>query len=270
MDIQWYPGHMAKARREILLNLKLVDLVIELTDARVPKSSRNPDIPEIHGKPYVLVATKTDLADPKRTKAWVDFWRTNREKVVLLDVLTGKGFRELEREIKIITPSLKRTPRALIVGIPNVGKSSLINKLAGKSSTKVGAKPGITRGKQWIKAAGLQLLDTPGILWPKFADQETAYKLASVSAIRDDISDWEELAEWLLKTLVKHYWIPLSQRYKLTSPEADLLALIGSKRGCLRAGGIIDRRQAAQVVLQDFRSGRLGRISLEVPNGEDE
>ncbi len=270
MDIQWYPGHMTKARRQILADLKLVDIVIELIDARVPQSSRNPDIPEIHRKPYVIAATKIDLADAVRTKVWMDFWREKQEKVVLVNILAGQGIGALNREIHNSLPNLPRIPRALIVGIPNVGKSSLINRLSGKSGAKTGAKPGVTRGKQWIKSSHFQFLDTPGILWPKFDSQEVARKLATIAAIKDDIVDWEENAVWLLNFLRINYCGCIKARYNLSEDHEDTLAEIGRRRGCLQAGGIVDKRQAAHILLQDFRSGRLGPITLELPERKGE
>lgn len=271
MTIQWYPGHMAKARRQIRESLKLIDLVIELTDARIPQSARNPDIPEIHNKPYLLAVTKSDLADPERTRIWLEYWREQREKVVLLDLLSGRGIQKLRTEVRRSLPHLKRNPRVLVVGIPNVGKSSLINRLTGKSGTRVGAKPGVTRGKQWINARGLQLLDTPGILWPKFDDQEAAKKLAVTAAIRDEILDLEEITYWLLDYLQKNYPDLLMERYQLDGIADDLETIfdqIGRKRGCLRSQGEIDRLQTAQLVLKDFRSGLIGPITLELPKKE--
>lgn len=271
MDIQWYPGHMAKARRQIKENLKLIDLVVELTDARVPQSARNPDIPEIHHKPYILAVTKTDLADPARTEVWRQFWQKNQEGAVLLDLASGKGVEKLRTEIKKSLPALRRPPRVLVVGIPNVGKSSLINRLTGRSGTKVGAKPGVTRGKQWINAKGLQLLDTPGILWPKFEDQETAKKLAATAAIRDEVVNIEEVTYWLLNYLREHYPELLVKRYSLDlgiNNTLELFEQIGRQRGCLRAQGEIDYLQTAQAVLKDFRSGLIGPVTLELPEKE--
>lgn len=269
MSIQWYPGHMVKARRQIQADLKLIDVVVELADARIPEGSRNPDLTDIHNKPTVLAISKTDLADPDCTKVWIDFWRNKQDRVVALDINSGQGISQLKREIRNSLPDMRRIPRVLVVGVPNVGKSSLINRLAGRGSAKTGAKPGVTRGKQWINADGFRLLDTPGILWPKFDDQENAKKLAVISAIKDEILNTEELAHWLLGYLKEHYWKQLSERYKLTEDSDDILKEVGKSRGCLLPGGVINTEQAASVVLTDFRTGKLGRISLEWPEGKD-
>jgi len=271
MGIQWFPGHMAKARRQIKESLALIDIVIELTDARVPQSARNPDIPEIHSKPYILAVTKCDLADPDKTRVWADYWRTKNERAVLLELSKGRGIEYLRSEIKRSLPQIRRTPRALVVGIPNVGKSTLINRLAGKKSAKVGARPGVTRGKQWINAHGIQLLDTPGILWPKFTDQETAIKLAAVAAIRDEVFNWEEIALWLISYLAHEYPSLLAKRYDLVAIDQEpvvILDHIGRKRGCLRTKNEVDYQQAAQILLTDFRQGLIGPITLELPMKE--
>ncbi len=273
MNIQWYPGHMAKAKRQIQENLKLIDIVVELIDARIPMSSQNPDISEIYGKPRIKAATKWDLADPEITKLWQNYWQRKGEVVVLLDLLCGNGIGQLRNEIQKSLPKIKRLPRILVVGIPNVGKSTLINRLAGKGRTKVGARPGVTKGKQWILAGGLQLLDTPGVLWPKIEAKETAYKLAAVASIRDEVYDVELLAYWLLDFLVEKYPECLVGRYGLNSSPhnesvENIMNFIGQRRGCLRAGGLIDLPKTAQVILKDFRLGLIGPISLELPEVE--
>jgi ribosome biogenesis GTPase A len=273
MSIQWYPGHMAKARREILENLKHIDVVVELTDARIPASARNPDIPEIHRKPHILAVAKCDLADPACTEIWCQYWRQQREKVVLLDLINGKGINVLRKEITKYLTKQKREPRVLVVGIPNVGKSTLINRLAGRSSAKVGARPGITRGKQWINAGGFRLLDTPGLLWPKLEDQEAAKRLAVVAAIKDELFDAEEITYWLLEFLQDNYPKLLAKRYGLEDPAVEtgeVFASIGYRRGCLAAGGDIDRLQTAQVILKDFRQGLIGPITLELPQRNEQ
>lgn len=269
MNIQWYPGHMTKARREIQENLKLVDIVIELTDARIPESSRNPDIAEIHSKPYILGVTKTDLADPNHTQSWMKYWKNNQENIVLLDLISGKGIQRLRKEILSIVPPMRRTPRALIVGIPNVGKSSLINRLSGKGGTRVGAKPGVTRGKQWVNARGIQLLDTPGILWPKIENQDVAKKLVAVASIKDEIIDLEQIATWLINFLIDYYPELLQVRYKLAQFSDDVLGDIGKKRGCLMSGGNVDRKKAANILLKEFRTGLIGAITLDIPKRMD-
>lgn len=270
MNIQWYPGHMTKAKRQIVENLKLVDVIIELADSRIPRSSRNPEIDEIRQKPRILVFTKGDLADPEITRLWVDFWRVRGEEPLVVDVLKGKGIDGISQAVIKAASSKRTVPRALVVGIPNVGKSSLINRLAGRTSAKVGAKPGVTRGKQWIKAGSFQLLDTPGLLWPRFDDQEVARRLAVVSSIRDEILDSEELGFWLLEYLKENYINNLRDRYKLDRLDGNLLEEIGKKRGCLGPGGVVRTERAAKVVIDDFRSGRLGRVSLETPDNGGE
>lgn len=271
MNIQWYPGHMHKTKRQIQENLRLVDVVIEVTDARIPQSGRNPDIKEIHNKPYILAITKVDLADPKRTDMWQNFYRQHHEKFVLLNLLSGQGINQIKRELQVYVSGIKRKPRILIVGIPNVGKSSLINRLAKKKHAKVGAKPGITRGKQWINAGSFQILDTPGILWPKFDDQVTAKKLVAVAAIKDEIIDSEEVAYWLLSFLAINYPHLLYSRYGISNNAIDaayLMETIGTKRGCLGANNVIDVSKTAHLVLKDFRTGLIGRITLERPHKE--
>ncbi len=265
MDIQWYPGHMAKAKREILDHLQQVDMVVELADARAPVSTRNPDLQAINAKPVLIALTKEDLADPSVTEQWLAFWRTEAVSAVVLDLQQSKGVGHLIQAMQTLAPKKRRLPRALIVGIPNVGKSTLINRLAGRSSAKTGAKPGVTRGRQWIKAKNIQLLDTPGVLWPKFDDQEAARRLALIAAIRDDIFDWEETALWLVNYLEKHYPDILPQRYQTVTKGLQWLDEIGRRRGCLRSGGVVDTELAAKALLQDFRTGKLGRISLERP-----
>ncbi len=266
MDIQWYPGHMVKAKREIIQYLQQVDMVVELADARAPASTRNPDLQEINRKPVLIALTKDDLADPDVTQQWLAFWRSRDISAVVLDLQHNRGVSTLLQAIQTLAPPKRRLPRALVVGIPNVGKSTLINRFAGRSSAKTGAKPGVTRGRQWIKAKTVQLLDTPGVLWPKFANQDAAQRLALLAAIRDDIFDWEETALWLLNHLEECYPDVLSQRYQATSHGVDWLDEIGRRRGCLRSGGIVDTELAAKALLQDFRTGKLGRISLESPS----
>lgn len=283
MNIQWYPGHMAKTRRLIQENLKLIDMVIELVDARLPLSSRNPDIDTLLGnKPRLLVINKSDLADPVVNDQWIQWFNEKGQKVILADSVTGRGLHQISaftREIlkeKIEREKRKgivnRSIKLMVVGIPNVGKSSFINKFAGKASTKTGDRPGVTKGKQWIRLKnGYELLDTPGILWPKFEDPEVGKKLAYTGAIKDEIiDDPEALTCMLLEFLRDNYPSNLKERYKLTDIRDlqgyELLYKIGRKRGCMVSGGEIDTLRAANIILDEFRGAKIGAISLETPH----
>ncbi len=267
MTIQWYPGHMTKAKRMIEDSLKLVDGVLEVVDARVPCSSRNPELLELTAKPRVMVLTKTDLADPKRTQEWVEYWQSRGEKVAPVNLLQGTGVGKLRGLVRRTFASLRREPRLMVVGIPNVGKSALINALTRKRAAQVGARPGVTRGKQWLSGEGMLLLDSPGVLWPKFGDQETARRLAAVGAIRDEVLDQAALASWLLSWLREHYPQGVLDRFgALELPGA--LEEIGRRRGCLLPGGEVDVHQAAAVVLKDFRIGKLGAVTLDLSPSE--
>lgn len=279
--INWYPGHMAKTRRLIDENLKLIDVVVEILDARVPVSSRNPDFDTLFAsKPRVVVMNKFDLADERATAAWEKWYRDNGARVLLTNSLNGKGVDRLAGEVKLaIADKLARDAargvtkavRLMVVGIPNVGKSSLINRLAGRASAKTGDRPGVTRGKQWIRLKnGMELLDTPGILWPKFEDQRTGMHLAFIGSIRDEIMDVETLACHLLEYLRDHYAPLLVQRYKLDGDISalegyELLEYIGKKRGFVVSGGEIDTYRAANVILDEFRAAKIGRVTLEWP-----
>ena len=277
-SLQWYPGHMRKAERLVKENLKLVDVVIELLDARIPMSSANPVLREIvGGKPRVIVLNKADLADEAATRAWVNCFATQGITAVPVDAVKGRGVKELVQAIakcakpktdKLVQHGAKaRAARCMILGIPNVGKSSLINRLSGGSKTKVENRPGVTRAKQWIRlGAQLELLDMPGILWPKFEDQQAALHLAFTGAINDNVYDVASVVLLLLDTLRRAYPSALIERYRLEGALPSGIALleeIGRKRGCLRAGGKIDYEKAEQIVLADFRSGRLGRVTLD-------
>lgn len=262
MTIQWYPGHMTKAKRMIQEELKLVDGVIEVVDARLPLSSRNPDLQSLTTKPRIMVLTKTDLADPQKTREWIEYWQGQELRALGTDLLQGQGLGEIRQAVAQTFPNLKRVPRLVVLGIPNVGKSTLINALTRRKGAKVGARPGVTRGKQWLSAPGILLLDSPGILWPKFEDQEVAKRLALVASIRDEIFDQGEIAHWLLKFLAHEYPAVLQERYGDLESE-DPLEAIGRKRGCLLRGGVVDLNQAAAVVLKDFRTGKLGAITLD-------
>lgn len=283
MDIQWFPGHMAKTRRQIKEDLKLVDVVIEVLDARIPFSSRNPDINVITGgKPRLIVLNKADLADPVLTGTWEGFFLKTGASAAAVDSLSGRGVRLVPGLVQHLTAekmaslaSSGRRPRparCMVVGIPNVGKSFFINKLAGRSVTKTEDRPGITRGRQWIRVGGsLDLMDTPGVLWPKFEDAEVAFRLAATGAIKEDIYDLNTVAGKLLKWLAENYPHTLRERYNLPEelPEEpeEMLRAVGARRGFLKPGGNVDTLKAAQVVLKEFRGGKLGRLTLEAPEG---
>ncbi len=279
--LNWFPGHMVKARRIITENLALVDVVIELLDARIPYSSANPMLAEIiKDKPRVVALNKADLADTAATKAWVEYFEKQGIPAVAVDAVTGKGTRRLvalvEDKARAKTEKLvkhganARAARVMILGIPNVGKSSLINRLAGAAKAKAADKPGVTRSKQWIKIGkNLDLLDTPGILWPKFEDMTVGLKLAFTGAINDEAFDIEKVTEVFLDTMLRAYPERLRERYKLDGELPDnpheLLELIGRKRGCLLKGGIIDTEKARRIILNEFRGGKLGLVSLDYP-----
>lgn len=280
MNIQWYPGHMTKTRRQIEADLKLVDAVCEIVDARIPISSRNPDIDAICGaKPRILVLNRMDLADPEATKRWEAYFKSKGMAVIATDCKTKKGIsgftpaarascaERIERDAK---RGMSRALKVMVVGIPNVGKSTLINQISGRKGAKAENRPGVTRGKQWVSVdAGLQLLDTPGILWPKFEDPEVGMKLAYTGAVKEGVIDIEELACRLLELLHKYYPQALLERYKLEVPEKtpgwELLEIAGRKRGYLVSGGEVNTERMARMLLDEFRSGKLGRFTLEMP-----
>ena len=279
-SLQWYPGHMRKAERLVRENLKLVDVVIELLDARIPMSSANPVLREIvAGKPRLVVLNKSDLAEPAATRAWVQYFASQDIVAVPVDAVKGSGTKELVQAIqKLAAPRTEklakhgvkpRAPRCMILGIPNVGKSSLINRLSGGARTKVENRPGVTRAKQWIRiGAQLELLDMPGILWPKFEDAHAALRLAFTGAISDTVYDVGGVVLQLLRVLHADNPATLRDRYGLVEnlPEGvERLEEIGRRRGCLVRGGRIDYEKAEQIVLTDFRSGRLGRVTLDAP-----
>lgn len=277
--IHWYPGHMVKARKLVKENLKLVDVVVELLDARIPLSSRNPVIDEILGeKPRILVLNKSDLADASQTDRWKHHFSAEQGyPCIAIDSHQGKGInvlittaQEQAEEIirKLVAKGRRPRPvRMMMVGIPNVGKSSLINKLAGKGSTKTGDRPGLTRGKQWIRVGkGLELLDTPGILWPKFEDPEVGFKLAITGAIKDEIINIEQVTIKLIHLLSQIAPQNLMDRYKLEELDQDAyenLRKIGAKRGCLVSGGNVDTLKTAAIVLSEFRAGKMGLFTLD-------
>lgn len=279
--IQWYPGHMKKARELVEENLKLVNVVVELLDARIPAASANPMLREIIGdKPRVVALNKKDLADEKMTKRWLEHFRDEKLPAVALDSVTGKGMRELlsliEKAAKYRTEKLvskgvaARKARVMVLGIPNVGKSSLINRLAGAAKAKTADKPGVTRAKQWIRiGADVDLLDTPGILWPKFEDPEVGLRLAFTGAVNDEIYDMENVAHLLLAALRRDHPERLQERFKFKEelPETTeaLMDAIGRKRGCLLKGGRIDLEKVQHILLSEFRMGKFGKISLDEP-----
>lgn len=283
MNIQWYPGHMAKTRRQMLENLKNIDLVCELVDARIPQVSRNPDMDEIAGeKPRMIILNRTDLADPEETRRWAAWYRAQGYSVLETDSQHGIGtahFGAAARERladKIAAWNEKgqtgRSVRVMVVGIPNVGKSTFINRILGRKSAKAADKPGVTRGAQWFRVqGGIDLLDTPGILWPKFDDERVGILLAVTGAVKDDILDTETLACKLFELLAACAPQAIIERYKLTIPEEsdflgyELLQQAGRKRGFLISGGEIDTERMARILLDEFRGGVLGRITLETP-----
>ena len=272
VDIQWFPGHMAKTRRLMKANLPLVDVVVEITDARVPASSRNPEMKNlVGGKPRVVVLNKCDMADEALTAEWIEYYRANGVKAIAMDCRSGKGLNKLVPTVK---EGMEGKPiRIMVVGIPNVGKSSFINRVAGGKRTKVEDRPGVTRGKQWVTLEkGIDLLDMPGVLWPKFDDKTVGEHLAFTGAIKDDILDTELLAMRLADLLNREWHLLLCERYKLTDEETadiepyDLLSLIGAKRGMKVSGGDVNTERAAAMLLDEFRGGKIGRITLEMPN----
>ena len=280
MNIQWYPGHMAKARRMLADSLKLVDVVIEMVDARAPASTRNPDFDAIFGtKPRVIVLNKADLADPAATKAWIRYYQSAGWDAISFSANAGKGVKEaislVERAVRPTVERMKakgvnKTVRAMIVGIPNVGKSTFINKVSGRKTAKAEDRPGVTRGKQWVPVdKTLELLDTPGILWPKFEDPDVGVRLGFTGAIRDDVMDMEDLASRLMAYLGAHYPDALTERYKIAvepgEPGWELLEKAGRKRGFLMSGGEVNTERMARILLDEYRAGKLGRFTLELP-----
>ena len=281
MHFQWYPGHMTKAKRMMQEDIKLIDLVIELVDARIPISSRNPDIDELgKNKARLILLNKSDLAEEKQNDAWVEYFKAKGFSVVKVNSRKGGGIKSIQAVIQEACKEkmerdrkrgiLNRPVRAMVVGIPNVGKSTFINSFAGKAAAKTGNKPGVTKGAQWIRLnKQVELLDTPGILWPKFEDQSVGMNLAYTGAVRDEIMDIETLACHLMAYLGKHYPASLLERYKVEVEEEDsgydLLMKAGKKRGFVVRGGEIDTERMAKILLDEFRGGKLGRFTLELP-----
>ena len=291
MNINWYPGHMAKTKRQIQEDLKLIDVVVELLDSRIPISSRNPDINTlVQGKKKIIVLNKSDLANEKETIKWMEYFKTQKIPVVITDANSGKGIKEVIKQAELIMKDeldkreekgrTGRKIRIMILGIPNVGKSSFINRLANKNSLEVGNKPGVTRKKQWIKISNsIELLDTPGVLWPKFESDEVALNLAYTGTIKDDVLEKTDVAFYFLKYMLENEIDKLVSRYNLSKQEIidslenqtrpeneiiyDIMLQIGRLRGAVVSGGNIDDVKTANIILEDFRSGKLGRITLE-------
>ncbi len=290
-SINWYPGHMAKTRRQIMEDIRLVDIVIELLDARIPISSQNPDIGEIiKNKKKLVVLNKCDLADDKKNKKWIEYFNKRGIPAVLTDANSGKGIDECVRKIeKIMEEDLNnqaqkgrvgRKIRAMIIGIPNVGKSSFINRISKKTSAGVGNRPGVTKQKQWIRInEKVELLDTPGVLWPKFESEEVGLKLAFTGTIKEEILQRTEIAYYLVKFLLEKYFDLLCERYKLNPADVkielennerpeneniyEIFLMIGRKRGCIISGGNIDEEKTARIILDEFKNGKIGKITLE-------
>lgn len=283
MQVQWYPGHMAKTKRQIKESLKLVDVVVEVLDARVPLSSKNPEVDEItNNKPRIVVLNKSDLADDEVTKRWKEYFLGKGYKVILLDSLKGKNIKaiiDLARECmqeKIDRLAEKGrvsiNTRIMIMGIPNVGKSTIINKLTGKAIAATADRPGVTKSNRWIKVSNdVDMMDTPGILWPKFEDERVGLKLAFIGSIKDEILNTEELAYFLIQELKQKFLGKLVERYGLDEEELmdleteDIIEKIAKKRGCIMSGGRINTERVSILILDDFRGMKMGRISLEAP-----
>jgi len=282
MHFQWYPGHMTKAKRQMQEDIKLIDLVIELVDARIPLSSRNPDIDELgKNKARLIIMNKSDLSDEARNQEWASYFKSLGYFVVQLDARSKVGMKtvtnvvmdackeKIERDRK---RGIKNRPvRAMVVGIPNVGKSTFINSYAGKACAKTGNKPGVTKGKQWIRLnQNVELLDTPGILWPKFEDQMVGLRLALIGAIKDEILNIDELSIELIKILTSYYPGVLAERYSVdeTAEPVKILEGIAENRKCISKGNELDYSKAATLLIDEFRSGKLGKITLEFPKSE--
>lgn len=278
MTIQWFPGHMAKARREIEENLKLVDVVLELVDARAPQASQNPMLQEvIKSKRRLMILMKKDLADTHETEQWLTHFRQQQIESLAIDVNVPKDIQAVIQSVHTLGEDLKveltkrgvsqRPLRALILGIPNVGKSTLINRLAHKRIARIGDRPGITRHQQWIKVRGdFELLDTPGILWPKFEDQTVGMMLAAIGTIKDQLLSLQDIAAYVLTYMQKKYPSMLEERYGLDIEMADMwdiFEFIGKRRGALQSGGQVNFDKVAEIVLRDLRTGRLGQVTLE-------
>ncbi len=287
-NINWYPGHMLKTKKQIIEDIKLIDVVIEILDARIPVSSKNPDMQKIiANKKRIVILNKSDLAEEKETNRWVEYYKKNGIKAIIADSNLGKGIKETLKQIESIMEEdmqkaaskgrIKKNIRVIILGIPNVGKSSFINRLCNKKTAIVGNRPGVTKQKQWVRIANnIELLDTPGVLWPKFEDEKVALNLSYTGSIKDEVLQTVEIAFNLLTYLYNNYKSNLIERYKLTEDDIEdiksedeneeiysLMKLIGKKRGAIISGGNVDEEKTANIILNDFRSGKLGRITLE-------
>lgn len=288
ININWYPGHMLKTKKQIMEDLKLIDIVIEILDARIPVSSKNPDMQKIiQNKKRIVILNKSDLAEEKETTKWIEYYKKNDIKAIVADSNLGKGIKETLKQIEKIMEEdmqkaalkgrIKKNIRVMILGIPNVGKSSFINRLCNKKTTIVGNRPGVTRQKQWVRISNnIELLDTPGVLWPKFEDETVALNLSFTGSIKDEILETVEVAFSLLTYLYNNYKLNLMERYKITENDIEdiksedeneeiynLMKLIGRKRCAVISGGEVDDEKTANILLNDFRSGKLGRITLE-------
>ncbi|SER05928.1 Ras superfamily GTP-binding protein YlqF [Gracilibacillus ureilyticus] len=281
MVIQWFPGHMAKAKREVQEKLKLVDFVIELVDARVPNSSQNPLLQQLlNNKSKMIILMKDDLADKKITEEWLSYFKSQNITSIAIDVNNRKDIQKVIQTAKELAEEkmerLKkkgirpRPARAMIVGIPNVGKSTLINRLANKKIAKTGDRPGVTKSQQWIKVKkDFELLDTPGILWPKFEEEITGLRLAAIGTIKDQLLAMDDIAVFIIRFLKEYYPSILTERYQITDNVDDMAMVfetIGRRRGCLEAGGKVNYDKTAEIIVQDLRNSKLGPISLEQPN----
>ncbi len=286
VSINWYPGHMAKTKRQILEDSKLIDVVVEILDARIPKSSQNPDIAEIvRNKKRIIILNKSDLADEKETRKWIEYFKKKNITAIEADSNQGKGIEQVKKSIENIMEAelkaqnekgrIRKTIRVMIIGIPNVGKSSFINRISKKTTMTVGNKPGVTKQKQWIRIGNqIELLDTPGVLWPKFESEEVGLNLAYTGSIKDDVLERTEVAYTLIQYLDKNYSEKLYEKYKITTEDIEkikdhsqyyleLMYLIGRKRGALISGGNIDEEKVANIILDDFKNGKIGKITLE-------
>ena len=283
MEFQWYPGHMTKAIRQMREDIKIIDLVIELIDARIPLASRNPDIDTLgHGKARIILLNKRDLSDDEVTKQWISYFENKGYVAIAIDAREKKSARQVDEAIERACKEkrerdakrgIKNRPiRAMVVGIPNIGKSTFINSYAGKAATKTGNKPGVTKGKQWIRLRkDLELLDTPGILWPKFEDQTVGLYLASIGAIRAEVIQTDEMALEVVKLLRGLYPGRISEKYDIDEnlEEIQVINEIAKSRNCIKPGDEIDFTKAATLFLDDFKNGRLGKISIERPERDD-